>query len=808
VGGCIPRDHLNPAALSTRYELPEAVDWNFGGQGRVCRATHVELNQPVALKVARDDRPQAASRIQAEGRILARLHHPNIITVYDLFEWDGRVCLAMEYAEGSRLDNWPPERVSGGVRKAVELVAQLAGGVMYAHGQGMMHRDIKPKNVLLDHHGTPRLIDFGLSVQVDRTNADVRGGAGTPRYMAPEQASSDRVTDFRTDVYGLAATLFALVTGRAPFSDVPDDDVDRAVREDVPQLLPGIRLPPDLVAVIRKGMAKRPDDRYQSAKDLREDLRRFLNGEPVRARRQWVSRRVALWGRRNKAGATIIGLLLLVTTVSIAGLVWVDWLFNRTVAALADQVTFLARTNPSPSERLDALAAVNEFAGVPRRYAPRQKSVRRLNTSIGVTRASLLAELDRRSEAAAEIDRTESELKATDDAEAIDRARPAIILVRANLAIKSGRLDEAAAVIDDYLSRTAARRANRTDELLVSALMIELRRAARSPADRAAVAEVTRRYLATPATDDFSVASGRCEVLLLSARAEFPGGNEALGRERVRAAAELASHWLARRPNDREAITLAWRTSAAASWDLMRADEKVADDYAAAAARLAPRANRASDPMADMILLARSSLRLASRNEPPPADAAAVVTRLEAAAAEAPTVLNVSLLLTGYSLLAIRAELTHDLVSVAYWQSRELELLRSPPGDVDPEQLVRVDAMDDIISQLRETRRRYIQGLAVSPGQHAQENADTINKLLFQARVLTHALSLSKMGEPAQSRNKALDRHLILTLLEAAELMGFRDAEALVRDKYLAPLRLEPRFRQLLERLRMSPAKK
>ncbi|MFO0845262.1 MAG: serine/threonine-protein kinase [Gemmataceae bacterium] len=262
-----------------------------GGMGVVYKARQTRLNRLVALKMVLAQAaggPAETSRFHQEAEATARLQHPNIVQIYEVGEHEGCPYFVLEFVGGGTL----AEQLHGTplpVRRAVELAAALARGVQHAHEHGVLHRDLKPANVLLAPDGTPKITDFGLAKRLDIDRRQTLKGAilGTPSYMAPEQAEglSDELTP-STDVYALGAILYECLTGRPPFlgdSVLETLDQVRALDPLAPSSLrPG--LPRDLETVCLKCLAKDPAGRYPSAESLADDLRRFLDGEPVRAR--------------------------------------------------------------------------------------------------------------------------------------------------------------------------------------------------------------------------------------------------------------------------------------------------------------------------------------------------------------------------------------------------------------------------------------------------------------------------------------------------------------------------------------------
>jgi serine/threonine protein kinase len=271
------------------YEVLEEL--GRGGMGVVYKARQTKLDRLVALKVIHGGaaaNQAELGRFRNEAEATARLSHPNIVAVYEVGEQHGCPYLALEYIEGGSL----AEKLDGTPlppRPAVQLVETLAQAVQHAHAHGVLHRDLKPGNVLLAADGIPKIVDFGLARRLDVGSNATKTGAvlGTPSYMAPEQAEG-KVHEFcpATDVYALGAILYELLTGRPPFKGASVLETLEQVRTldpvDPRALQP--RLPADLETICLKCLEKKPAHRYPSAEALAADLQRFLAGEPISAR--------------------------------------------------------------------------------------------------------------------------------------------------------------------------------------------------------------------------------------------------------------------------------------------------------------------------------------------------------------------------------------------------------------------------------------------------------------------------------------------------------------------------------------------
>jgi serine/threonine-protein kinase len=309
------------------YELEAVI--GRGGMGVVYRATHLKLDRTVAVKmlIAGD---YASSKeldgLLKEARAVAGLGHPHIVEVYDAGEADGLPYFTMELVQGGSL----AQKLSGAPlppREAAALVERLAGAVQVAHDKGVVHRDLKPANILLTHDGTPKISDFGLARRMSGDTQNTMGAArvGTPSYMGPEQAmGTPDAFNPLVDIYSLGAILYETLTGRPPFrADSPLETQRQVISEDpVPPSRINRRVPQDLETICLKCLQKSPSARYASAAELAQDLRRYLNGEPIAARNTSAAVRAIKWVRRHPSKTTALGFSMLVAVAAIVGLAW------------------------------------------------------------------------------------------------------------------------------------------------------------------------------------------------------------------------------------------------------------------------------------------------------------------------------------------------------------------------------------------------------------------------------------------------------------------------------------------------------
>src|SRR5437762_6771910 len=320
-----PGDNGAPVEFGD-YALLEEI--GQGSQGVVYRARQKSLNRIVALKVIAlghwATEPHV-KRFRREAEAAARLNHPGIVPIYEVGERDGACYFSMGLVERGQLDAML-EREPMSIRSAVELIVKLARTVQYAHEHNILHRDIKPGNILLDAKGEPHLTDFGLArlVEAESTVTRTREVLGTPSYMAPEQASGETTKLGKaTDVYGLGAVLYQLLTGHPPFAGGTTYETIRLLLNTEPRKPRALnrKIDRDLSTICLKCMEKDPQRRYPSALALAEDLEHWLKHEPIQAHRTGIFARGKKWVRRNPPSALLTASLIALAAA--AG--WIVW---------------------------------------------------------------------------------------------------------------------------------------------------------------------------------------------------------------------------------------------------------------------------------------------------------------------------------------------------------------------------------------------------------------------------------------------------------------------------------------------------
>ncbi len=350
-----------------------------GGMGAVFEAEQVSLGRRVAIKVLRFggvSDPAALERFQREAETVAKLHHTNIVPIFAVGNENGVNYYAMQFIDGQSLAEvlgkhggpLPAEQVADWGLQAAEALA-------HAHQRGVIHRDVKPSNLLLDHENRVWLTDFGLARRLDDVTLSMTGALlGTPRYMSPEQAgASVKRVDHRSDLFSLGATLYELLSSRPAFTGENAHEVIQRILKEEPTPLRSIEpgIPRDLETIVMKCLSKDPQHRYNAARDLADDLRAFLDGRPIRARRASAVELAARWIKQHQrnvvlavSAAAITLLLTLAINLGLAkydawqlATLQLDAVNPPLVAEIFDRKSELKRIDTLPMQKSISLPA-------------------------------------------------------------------------------------------------------------------------------------------------------------------------------------------------------------------------------------------------------------------------------------------------------------------------------------------------------------------------------------------------------------------------------------------------------------------
>ncbi|XZE52257.1 serine/threonine-protein kinase [Planctomycetaceae bacterium SH139] len=307
------------------YELIDEIA--RGGMGVVYKAKQISLSRTIALKMIlsgqlADDNEVRRFRLEAEAA--ANLDHPNIVPIYDIGDHNGQHYFTMKLIEGCTLTDFSPD-LRGNYNQIVELVAKIADAIHHAHQRGILHRDLKPGNVLIDTDQQPLVTDFGLARKLESDRGVTQTGAvvGTPGFMSPEQASGKGVTT-ATDIYSIGAILYELLCGRPPHAKESVLDTLMSVINDEPERLRNYdpSVPPDLELIALKCLEKDPNKRYTSTAEIANDLRAFAKGEPLMVRAPSIVEVARMWLGANFGNVLWVPIIALLVGVCVGVGIW------------------------------------------------------------------------------------------------------------------------------------------------------------------------------------------------------------------------------------------------------------------------------------------------------------------------------------------------------------------------------------------------------------------------------------------------------------------------------------------------------
>jgi tRNA A-37 threonylcarbamoyl transferase component Bud32 len=390
-----------------RFEIRSRI--GAGAFGAVYRAHDPVLDREVALKVPRAaalEKSQARARFLREPKAAAQLRHPHIVPVFDAGSDGEHYYIASAYIEGRTLEDVIDHRRPD-FRQTAEIVRHLAEALDYAHGMGVVHRDVKPANIMIDTHGEALLTDFGLARLEQSEEKLTQDGSvmGTPAYMAPEQADGSMgEVGPASDQYGLGVVLYELLCGEVPFSGPPTVLLHNTLHQEPDR--PRSRnpqVPVDLETICLKALAKSPGDRYADCAAMSEDLRRWIDDEPIRARPLGMVERAVRWSRRNPMIAALAATVVLAVTIGLIASTGF-WLRAEWHRGVAEHQRGLAENNLGEAQRQQRLAEDN-LAEANRQREAAEKNAAEAEIQRQRAEASLIREASQRQRAETEAKR-------------------------------------------------------------------------------------------------------------------------------------------------------------------------------------------------------------------------------------------------------------------------------------------------------------------------------------------------------------------------------------------------------------------
>jgi len=350
---------LDPKSKFAKYVLISKL--GIGGMGEVWRAWDTVMHRSVALKFPRTTGADEIRRLYLEAQGAGSLSHPNVTSIYEIAEAEGRHYIAMQYIPGKTADAAIKGKPAPSLKEIVRWVRDAALGVHYAHEAGVIHRDLKPANLMVDLEGRVFVMDFGLAKLAGGEGSATVSGAilGTPAFMPPEQAAANAgQVDRRSDIYSLGATLYVLASGRRPFEgDSATEILVQILTTEPPtlrQVMPAA--PWELEAIIARAMARPREGRYQTAKEFAADLDRFLANEPIEARRQTLTHRFVRKAKKHAGLAAAA-----VVFVALAAVAATFYVRSTQVSAVAPSGPDRMKEWSEIFPRLQAALAVETF---------------------------------------------------------------------------------------------------------------------------------------------------------------------------------------------------------------------------------------------------------------------------------------------------------------------------------------------------------------------------------------------------------------------------------------------------------------